>query len=299
MDDSAQRVDIERLEYQHDGFCTLGGEPFTGTACEAWPDGTPRAEEDYLWGTRSGKSREWNRAGRLVEEVSLNDGVRHGVSRGWYDGGRLRWEQVCEHGIALTSVEWDEAGVEVARATLDPNGPDARRLQQLRADEATRAARRGVPARLVWREVRFDYGQPVGPSAPLGRFVLELARDGHVHLTHLGAGRRDWRARLTPGAWPLISAALEHTGFPRRPEVPKVLPPDTSTFTVSACSTHAERFSVQLPTGVVFDGYPALTGLMMAAIAQTSDEGLDFGVPAAPRLIALPGGDEGPGDASR
>jgi hypothetical protein len=278
------RVDYSGLTFESDGFCLIGKEPFTGVVTEHWPDGRLRAEETYLLGRKEGKSREWNHAGQLIEEESLKNGVADGISRTWHENGRLAHERICEHGARLASTSWDADGTVVDEFKIDLNSREFQRLAKRRATTIGRdAATQGRTE--PWREITYNYGNAHDPIANVGRFIVELSCDGYVHLTHWRSVRRDWRAKQTANVWPSVLAALERARFPQSPEVPAMLRPGTSSFSVSARSTFGEDASVSLPTGVGFDGYRELSLLITSIVGQTNADILGFEMPAEPHLI--------------
>jgi len=63
-------------------------EPFTGRALEKFPDGTQRAEADFLNGKKDGMERFWHANGRLKSEGQWFDGRRNGVFREWREDGK-------------------------------------------------------------------------------------------------------------------------------------------------------------------------------------------------------------------
>jgi hypothetical protein len=145
----------------------------------------------------------------------------------------------------------------------------------------------GTPT-LELREVTYEYGNEHNPSAASGRYIVDLSSDASLRLTHYSrmGQRREWQAKQTPLVWPEVLAALTTAKFPIAPDV-KVLavPYGTTAFIVSGRKLTGEVVRVQLPTGVPFDGYRELSGLMTNIVAQVSDDILGFKMPPEPRLV--------------
>jgi hypothetical protein len=144
-----------------------------------------------------------------------------------------------------------------------------------------------TPAKLELREVTYEYGNENNPTATFGRFIVDVSSDASLHLTHYKAGqRREWHGKQTASVWPDVLAALTMAKFPIAPSVKgQVLPHGTMTFTVSGRQMTGKVVSVQLPTGVPFDGYRELSTLMMNIVAQVSGDILGFELPPEPRLV--------------
>jgi hypothetical protein len=142
-------------------------------------------------------------------------------------------------------------------------------------------------AKLELREVTYEYGNENSPTATFGRFIVDVSSDASLHLTHYKAGqRREWQGKQTASVWPDVLAALTMAKFPIAPSVQGlVLPHGAMTFTVSGRQMTGKVVSVQLPTGVPFDGYRELSMLMMNIVAQVSGDILGFELPPEPRLV--------------
>jgi hypothetical protein len=141
---------------------------------------------------------------------------------------------------------------------------------------------------LELQEVTLEYGNEHDPSASSGRYIVDLSNDASLRLTHYSrAGkRREWQAKQTPSVWPDVLAALTTAKFPTAPNVRSMAVPfGTSAFIVSGRKRAGEVVRVQLPTGVPFDGYRELSGLMTNIVAQVSDDILGFRMPPEPRLV--------------
>lgn len=62
--------------------------PFTGRALESYPDGSPRAEADFLNGQKDGMERFWYPNGKIKEEGQWFDGLANGIMSTWDEEGR-------------------------------------------------------------------------------------------------------------------------------------------------------------------------------------------------------------------
>ncbi len=62
--------------------------PFTGRALESYPDGSPRAEANFLNGQKDGMERFWYPNGKIKEEGQWFDGLANGIMSTWDEEGR-------------------------------------------------------------------------------------------------------------------------------------------------------------------------------------------------------------------
>lgn len=144
-----------------------------------------------------------------------------------------------------------------------------------------------APERLELREVTYDYGNEHDPGSSIGRFIVTLSSDASLRLTHHRRGqRREWQGKQAASVWPDVLAHLSKARFPIAPHVEgMVLPPGTTSFTVSARDESGEILRVQAPSGVPLDGYRELSLLMMNIVAQVCGDILGFALPPEPRLL--------------
>lgn len=131
------RVPIDDLDFR-DG-CLRGGKLFTGTSIETWPDGSPRAEQDFHHGYKHGWYREWSQGGTLITERPQLSGLVHGLARTWYPGGQLASETHYQFGIRLSEARWNQEGQREADFRLDKASTAYADLQRELAQEAKRA----------------------------------------------------------------------------------------------------------------------------------------------------------------
>ncbi len=106
-------VNINRLVWEQDsvGDALWEGKYFSGIVFEDDPvNGTVLAVVGYRFGKRHGAVREWNRAGRLLDEEYEDVGGSHGPFRKWYPNGQLAMSGYTEHSINLRSKRWAEDG---------------------------------------------------------------------------------------------------------------------------------------------------------------------------------------------
>ena len=111
---------------------TLNGSPFTGVACDYFPDGAVRSESQFKNGHQEGFAREWYENGVLKFEKSYLGESLHGVSKYWHPNGQLKDESVFEYAICLESKEWDENGRLVREFQIQPTDPAYQYLEQKR-----------------------------------------------------------------------------------------------------------------------------------------------------------------------
>jgi antitoxin component YwqK of YwqJK toxin-antitoxin module len=115
-----QRIDFDDFVYEHDCTYTYKGQPFTGVACDYFPNGSLQSEAQFVNGHQEGMAREWYENGRLkFEGEYLGDGF-HGISKEWHANGQLKKASAYEYSICLESEEWDENGRLVREFRLQP-----------------------------------------------------------------------------------------------------------------------------------------------------------------------------------
>lgn len=127
------RVPIDELDYSDQHIYLYEGQPFTGIAYEALPDGQVVAEESYVDGGLKGPSREWYPTGELKSEVYYKSGAPHGKCREWYQHGILKLECLYEYSIIIERKEWDENGKLVKEYRIKENDPSMEILEKFRA----------------------------------------------------------------------------------------------------------------------------------------------------------------------
>lgn len=115
-----KKLSFDDLLYEDDGTYSHEGMPFSGIACDFFPDGRVKSEVQFVNGHQEGVAKEWYDNGQIkFEGMYLGDGL-HGVSKEWHPNGQLKEESLCEFGICLESKEWDEKGFPIKRFQLDP-----------------------------------------------------------------------------------------------------------------------------------------------------------------------------------
>lgn len=105
--------------------CTLWeGKYFSGIAFEAHEaTGTILAIAGFRHGMWHGAIREWDAAGRPLEEEYSEGGAPHGPSRKWYDNGQVAEFAYSERFINLHRKRWDENGRLIDEKVLLENEP--------------------------------------------------------------------------------------------------------------------------------------------------------------------------------
>lgn len=106
-------VNINRLIWEQDsvGDALWEGRYFSGIAYEEHPaTGTVLAVVGYRFGKRHGAIREWNVAGRLLDEEYEDVGGSHGPFRKWHQNGQLAESGYTEHSINLRLKRFAEDG---------------------------------------------------------------------------------------------------------------------------------------------------------------------------------------------
>jgi antitoxin component YwqK of YwqJK toxin-antitoxin module len=120
MEMNMNRVSFDDLLYEDDGIYSHEGAPFSGVACDVFPNGKVRSEAQFVDGHQEGVAKEWYDNGQIkFERMYLGDGL-HGVSKEWHPNGQLKEESECEFGICLESKEWDDGGLLTKRFNLQP-----------------------------------------------------------------------------------------------------------------------------------------------------------------------------------
>lgn len=113
-----QSVSFDDLLYEDDGMYSHEGIPFSGVACDYFPDGRMRSATQFVNGHQEGVAKEWYSNGQIkFERMYLGDGL-HGRSKEWHPNGQLKEESVYEFGICLESKEWDDKGLLIKQAHL-------------------------------------------------------------------------------------------------------------------------------------------------------------------------------------
>src|SRR5947209_8734978 len=101
MEMNMQKVNLDDLLYEDDTTYSLDGVPFSGIACEYFPNGRVRSEIQFVNGHQEGIARDWYENGQMRSEAEyLGDG-HHGLSKEWHPNGQLRKQSVCKFGICL------------------------------------------------------------------------------------------------------------------------------------------------------------------------------------------------------
>lgn len=83
-----------------DGWVTLQGTLFTGTAMKAHADGVRSEQVSYVAGKKTGVVRRWYPNGQLSYEAHYVTDRRDGLARTWWNDGTLRSEARYVQGIA-------------------------------------------------------------------------------------------------------------------------------------------------------------------------------------------------------
>ena len=92
------RVPVDELDYSDQHIYLYEGQPFTGIAYEALPDGQVVAEEAYVDGGLKGLSREWYPTGALKSEGYYKSGAPHSAKE-WCQDGILNLECLYEYAM--------------------------------------------------------------------------------------------------------------------------------------------------------------------------------------------------------
>jgi hypothetical protein len=129
----ANRVPYEELTYR-DTDVWHGGNLFTGTSVEKWPNGIVREEQDFDLGVRHGVGRAYDEEGRLVAEAPYRHGVSHGLARWWHENGRR--EQMAQFGIIEWERSYDDQGAVVDEYQLPEDSSDHEEIRRLREKHA-------------------------------------------------------------------------------------------------------------------------------------------------------------------
>jgi len=108
------------------------GAPYTGVAYEEGSAGRLVAEVTYQDGQKSGLAREWAASGALVREQSFAFDALHGEAREWYESGGCRSVGQFELGICTAEVQYGPGGEVMKEFTLNSNAPQAKTLERLR-----------------------------------------------------------------------------------------------------------------------------------------------------------------------
>jgi antitoxin component YwqK of YwqJK toxin-antitoxin module len=126
------RVPHNEVSFHEDGSYYYRGQPFTGTAYAAYPDGSPESETQYRHGLVWGLSKSWHVNGALASEAECCLDVQHGWAREWSQSGRLESESKAEYGILIEERAWDEKGNLIKEYRLREGDPNHGRLLKLR-----------------------------------------------------------------------------------------------------------------------------------------------------------------------
>lgn len=115
------RINDEELEFDEYNICRYQGNLFSGVGFELYPDKSILSETTYVGGFQDGLERFWDNCGRLRGEGTRYQGGVHGVWRGWHESGRLHTETLCEFGLIISEMEWDEDGALKRAFDVDPH----------------------------------------------------------------------------------------------------------------------------------------------------------------------------------
>ena len=125
--------------------------------------------------------------------------------------------------------------------------------------------------------MRYEAGNEHNPVDQVGRTTLEVAADGAVRLDRRSRfGHEAWTARVEPGFFEQLSAALEAAGFP---DAPMIMPvPDEAIRNLQITGTPAGSVSLPWYGAAKLPGYAEAFTLLDALVSQLS--GLDLRVPS-------------------
>lgn len=116
-------IDDDELFSLEDGSYEYEDQPFTGVAREYSNDGKLLSEISYENGLQHGIARYWYPTGELRGEETFKRNGRTGVSRWWYRDGKLERETTFEHSIRVLEKEWNERGEIVRDFMLKKEDP--------------------------------------------------------------------------------------------------------------------------------------------------------------------------------
>ncbi|WP_329065651.1 toxin-antitoxin system YwqK family antitoxin [Amycolatopsis sp. NBC_01480] len=124
-------IRASELDFESDLVYMYQGEPFTGVAYEDSPT-LGRSEVMYSSGLQDGSSRDWYPSGKVKSEMMFARNDRHGGYRNYDEAGRVVEEGVYEYSVLVSRVLFDSAGNIVEEFNIDLDGGTGRILQRLR-----------------------------------------------------------------------------------------------------------------------------------------------------------------------
>ncbi|UQV47774.1 hypothetical protein KIV45_13680 [Janthinobacterium lividum] len=130
------RVDYEALEPSEDFLLMCyTGKPFSGVAFENDSNGILITETSFIDGQKSGISRQWSAASRLILEEWFALNALHGTAREWHDNGARKSDGHYELGICIQEQVWDAQGTLLKDYRIDEAGPQFATLKKLRSSQ--------------------------------------------------------------------------------------------------------------------------------------------------------------------
>jgi hypothetical protein len=129
---SPRRIPSELLDFDNDQVFHFQGAPFTGIAVADEPDGG-RSEIRYENGLQEGPARDWYPSRAIKCEAPYRQGVVHGVQRRYREDGSVVSEDICEYGVRVRSLIFDESGHQTETFALTPDSINYQVLRELRS----------------------------------------------------------------------------------------------------------------------------------------------------------------------
>lgn len=118
------RVDFDDLELRSDQSYWYKGDPFEGIAFYLRTDGTIESEVAFVDGVQWGLFTDFHPNGSPSRHGNIKNGVFHGEFT-YFDGnGKMSKKEFYEHGILLSSKDFDSSGNVVAEYSLPPDHPN-------------------------------------------------------------------------------------------------------------------------------------------------------------------------------
>ena len=105
-----ERVDMDELTFTDDYIYTYNDIPFTGVGYELGEDGRLISEVTYENGSDVGLAREWDENGQLIRERIAGRPGEKTTWKEWHPNGILKEEGESFNGRCVFVRQWDENG---------------------------------------------------------------------------------------------------------------------------------------------------------------------------------------------
>jgi antitoxin component YwqK of YwqJK toxin-antitoxin module len=124
-------IQDSELDFESDLVYMYRGKPFTGVAYEESPT-RGRSDVMYHSGLQDGLSRDWYPSGKVKSEMMFDQNDRHGGYRNYDEAGRVVEEGFYEYSVLVSRKIFDSAGNVVEEFNLDLDSGTGRILRRLR-----------------------------------------------------------------------------------------------------------------------------------------------------------------------